>query len=141
MADIRYLWFLINRVLLISDNGLEASPGSTLDEDSSCCFGSKRNQHRRRKTKSKICCCCNESNPPQEFEDEIYSEICSNNHSVRQVMGDTNPYAGANTGTMMALGTLSNAQPNMLGMFSIKMSENDNFWSHTPIPDPVYNLS
>ena len=45
-------------------------------------------------------------------------------------MGDTNPYAGANTGTMMALGTLSNAQPNMLGMFSIKMSFNDNFWSH-----------
>merc|ERR1719266_2529019 len=30
------------------DNGLEASPGSTLDEDSSCCFGSKRNRHRSR---------------------------------------------------------------------------------------------
>ena len=29
-----------------------------------------------------------------------------------------NPYAGANTGTMMALGTLANPQPNMLAMGS-----------------------
>ena len=29
---------------------------------------------------SQISCCGFESNPPREFEDEIYSEICSNNH-------------------------------------------------------------
>jgi hypothetical protein len=36
---------------------------------------------------SSMCCTlCSDSNPPREFEDEIYSEICSNNHSVRQVV-------------------------------------------------------
>ena len=71
-------------IFFFSDNGLEASPGSTLDDDTSCCFGSKKS-HRgiRRKTKPSLCCCCTDSNPPREFEDEIYSEICSNNRSVR----------------------------------------------------------
>ena len=61
--------------------------------------------------------CFGDSNPPREFEDEIYSEICSNNHSVRQVIGDA-PYAGTNTSTMMALGSLNNPTPNMLAMGS-----------------------
>jgi hypothetical protein len=31
--------------------------------------------------KGRFCSCFGDSNPPREFEDEIYSEICSNNHS------------------------------------------------------------
>ena len=80
--------------------GLEQSPGSGLDDQDSCClccFGSKKK--RRRRHKRSLCCPCLDSNPPCEFEDEIYSEICSNNQSVRQVL-EGNPY-----GTM---GGLSN---------------------------------
>ena len=68
-------------------------------------------------TKSQISCCGFESNPPREFEDEIYSEICSNNHSVRQVMQQqqqqdlltSNHYStlgrASGPGTILALGT------------------------------------
>ena len=65
---------------------------------------------------------------------EDYVLISRKNYNViffisRQVMGGPggvgtggsfgeNPYAGANTGTMMALGTLANPQPNMLAMGS-----------------------
>ena len=61
-------------------NPVEASPGSTLGQEDSLCCGNRKNRRR----KGGICC-FGDSNPPREFEDEIYSEICSNNHSVRQV--------------------------------------------------------
>ncbi|TRY80477.1 hypothetical protein TCAL_02976 [Tigriopus californicus] len=35
---------------------------------------------------SKFLLCCRGHNPPREFEDEIYSEICTNNQSVRHMM-------------------------------------------------------
>ena len=86
----------------------DASPASNLD-DSCCCPRTKKGGF----------CCFGDVNPPREFEDEIYSEICSNNHSVRQVLND---------GTMMALGTLNpnnsatliqqQPQTNMLAMGS-----------------------
>ena len=88
LFPMKFILHISNQKIILkyffSDNGLEASPGSTLDDDTSCCFGSKKS-HRgiRRKTKPSLCCCCTDSNPPREFEDEIYSEICSNNHSVR----------------------------------------------------------
>ena len=89
-------------------NPMEASPGSTLDsEETTICCGSK-GKNRRRKTKNGLCC-FGDANPPREFEDEIYSEICSNNHSVRQVMGvETAGHHNYHDGTIMALGTLNN---------------------------------
>lgn len=90
-----------------------------------CCFGrrkkkQKRQRQMRRHTRCLNCCCpcLGDSNPPLEFEDEIYSEICSNNHSVRQVL-ENNPYstmgrgipnggAPPPPGTMLPLGTLNN---------------------------------
>ena len=68
---------------------------------------------------TQISCCGFESNPPREFEDEIYSEICSNNHSVRQVMQQqqqqdlltSNHYSTlgrvSGPGTILALGALN----------------------------------
>jgi hypothetical protein len=56
------------------------------EEDTSCCCcctgsGNKNRGHRRKAKKGRFCSCFGDSNPPREFEDEIYSEICSNNHS------------------------------------------------------------
>ena len=85
----------------------------------SSCFGSNGKSGGCVCCTSPISCCGFEANPPREFEDEIYSEICSNNHSVRQVMQQqqqqdlltSNHYStlGRSTGpgTMLALGTLN----------------------------------
>ena len=91
-------------------NPVEASPGSTLDSEETFCCGNK-SKNRRRKSNSATAaglCCFGDSNPPREFEDEIYSEICSNNHSVRQVMGVESAAHNYHDGTIMALGTLNN---------------------------------
>ncbi len=53
---------------VIATTPLRSDPGNS-QSGSRCCFR----------------CCCGEENPPRELEDEIYSEICSNNHSVRQI--------------------------------------------------------
>jgi hypothetical protein len=110
--------------------GLEqASPGSTLDpEGEPGCCGEKRHQHRRHHKSARFCCPClfGDSNPPREFEDEIYSEICSNNHSVRQVIDGNNPYGtmgrmnGMNNGTiMMPLGAMNVHQTSNSGMMAM----------------------
>ncbi len=39
-----------------------------------------------RRVLRRVLFCWGDANPPREFEDEIYSEICSNNQSVRQMM-------------------------------------------------------
>ena len=105
-------------------NPVEASPGSTLDSEETFCCGNK-SKNRRRKSNSATAaglCCFGDSNPPREFEDEIYSEICSNNHSVRQVMGVESAAHNYHDGTIMALGTLNNpgghAHQTMLAMGS-----------------------
>ena len=59
------------------------------EEDTSCCCcctgsGNKNRGHRRKAKKGRFCSCFGDSNPPREFEDEIYSEICSNNHSGKE---------------------------------------------------------
>lgn len=91
---------------LRSDPNNEGSPGSNLDDQTSCCCCGTSSSKGKRKG---LCSSCfGDSNPPREFEDEIYSEICSNNHSVRQVLANDH-YAGANNGTMLALGSMQAA--------------------------------
>ena len=104
-SDAQYAMGDVNGMYQLQHNGY-AVEANALDYESSgcgcqgCCGPRKSAQmgsHRRRKpyqkpkTSSWLCCfncsdlCC-DSNPPKEFEDENYSEICSNNHSVRQVL-------------------------------------------------------
>lgn len=105
------------------------SPGSTLEESDSCwccCLTTNTGNkdlrgghnhhlhHHHRRPKRHFCWCFGDANPPREFEDEIYSEICSNNHSVRQVL------ANEHNGTMMALGTLNHqVQPHHQTMLAM----------------------
>ena len=62
--------------------------------------------------------CCKDSPPMIEFEDEIYSEICGNHHTIRQMQSDpSNPYGtlggiggihpAAGSGVVIPMGTLS----------------------------------
>ncbi len=59
--------------------------------------------------------CCPRDNRPVEFEDEIYSEICSNNHTVRHMQGgggaggELNPY-----GTLGRLGGIQAGSGGMM---------------------------
>ena len=75
---------------------------------------------RRRSSRCWASClnCCKDSPPMIEFEDEIYSEICGNHHTIRQMQSDpSNPYgtlggiAGihpvAGSGVVIPMGTLS----------------------------------
>merc|ERR1719376_35082 len=48
-----------------------------------------KNYGHEPKSRGGLMCCwgvCGDANPPREFEDENYSEMCSNNRSVRQVL-------------------------------------------------------
>ena len=67
---------------VIATTPLRADPTSTLGDTSTPIVGGGR----RSKVRRFIGRFLGESNPPREFEDEIYSEICSNNQSVRQMM-------------------------------------------------------
>lgn len=61
-------------------NPIMAPPAASSHASSSCCPFSS-------------CINCCQDNPPVEFEDEIYSEICSNNHTVRHMQHPgENPY-------------------------------------------------
>ena len=71
---------------------------------------------RRRNALSLTSClnCCKDSPPMIEFEDEIYSEICANNHTNRQMQSDpSDPYTGTLAGIgvggggLIPMGTLS----------------------------------
>ena len=98
----------------LGGHGLEASPAFE-PEETTCLCCCKRKDQRSKKGNTCWSCLFGDSNPPREFEDEIYSEICSNNHSVRQVLGNNDN--GYGNGTIMALGTLNHTatliqQPN-----------------------------
>ena len=69
---------------VIATTPLRADPTSTLGDTPTPAGGAPAGG--RSKLRRYFGRFCGDSNPPREFEDEIYSEICSNNQSVRQMM-------------------------------------------------------